>query len=113
EDDGSSSSDSDDSADDNLYMPRANELSSKDEDEDEIRITQARKKDPNRKRGTDMDLKKAREDIMLEDDGLVVDSDSDIDLGQVFGNDENVAREHEEYDAYDADSDGKESWESL
>ncbi|MED6196804.1 hypothetical protein PIB30_050731 [Stylosanthes scabra] len=95
------------------YMPTADELSSEDEDEDEIRITQVRKNDSNRKRGADMDLKKAREDIMLKDDGLVVDSNSDVDLGQMFRNDANIARKHEVYDTYDADSDGKESWESL
>ncbi|MED6139659.1 hypothetical protein PIB30_085956 [Stylosanthes scabra] len=108
-DDESISSDSYDSVEDNLYIPRADELSSDDEDEDEIRITQVRKKDSNRKRGDAMDLKKAREEIMLEDDGLVVDSDSDVELGLVFGKDANVAGEHEEYDAYDGDSNGKDS----
>ncbi|MED6178854.1 hypothetical protein PIB30_111446, partial [Stylosanthes scabra] len=60
-----------------------------------------------------MDLKKAREEIMVEDDGLVADSDSDDALGLVFGRDENLAEEDEEDDAYDADSDGKDSWHSL
>ncbi|MED6126473.1 hypothetical protein PIB30_078865 [Stylosanthes scabra] len=112
-DEGSSSSDSYDSVEDNLYMPRPDELFSEDEDEDEIRITQARKKDSKRKHGANVDLKKAREDIMLEDDGLVVDSDSDVEFGHVFANDANVSGGCETYDAYDADSDGKESWESL
>ncbi|MED6183549.1 hypothetical protein PIB30_038862 [Stylosanthes scabra] len=113
EDDGSSSHDSYDSVEDNVYIPRADDLSSDDEDEDEIRISQARKKDSNRKRGDAMDLKKAREKIMVEDDGLVADSDSDDELGLVFGRDENLAEEDEEDDAYDADSDGKDSWHSL
>ncbi|MED6191656.1 hypothetical protein PIB30_002466 [Stylosanthes scabra] len=101
EDDGSSSHDSYDSVEDNLYVLRADELSSDSEDEDEIRITQARKKDSNRRQRAAMDMKKAREEIMLEDDGLVVDSDSDSDLGMGFVKDANVAKEHEEYDAYD------------
>ncbi|MED6125899.1 hypothetical protein PIB30_073035 [Stylosanthes scabra] len=109
-DDGSSSSDSYDSVEDNLYMPKADELSSNDEDEDDFIVTQARKNDCKRKNGSHINLKKEREEIMVDDDGLIVDSDSDVDLGQVFGNETNVARDH---DAYDADSDGKDSWESL
>ncbi|MED6130758.1 hypothetical protein PIB30_003783 [Stylosanthes scabra] len=71
-DDGSSSHDSYDSVEDEPYVPRADELWTDDEyeDEDEIRVTQARKKDAIKKRGTPKDLKKAREEIMLEDDGL-------------------------------------------
>ncbi|MED6209819.1 hypothetical protein PIB30_058336 [Stylosanthes scabra] len=110
-DDGSSSSDSYDSVEDNLYMPRADELSS--EDEDDFIVTQARKKDCKRKNGVGNDLRKAREEIMVEDDGLVVGSNSDIDLGEVFGNETNVGGEADAYDAHDADSDGKDSWESL
>ncbi|MED6116191.1 hypothetical protein PIB30_097852 [Stylosanthes scabra] len=85
-DDGSSSIDSYGSVEDNLYMPTADELSSEDEDEDGFIVTQARKKDY---------------------------LDSDVDLGQVFGNDANVAGDHDAYDVYDADFDGNASWESL
>ncbi|MED6209419.1 hypothetical protein PIB30_054528, partial [Stylosanthes scabra] len=106
-DDGSSGNDSYDSVEENMYTPKADELSSEDEDEDDFIITQARKKDRKRKTGSDINLKKAREKIMVDDDGLVVDSDSDVYLGQVFGNEKNVAGDH------DADSDGKDSWESL
>ncbi|MED6135905.1 hypothetical protein PIB30_051059 [Stylosanthes scabra] len=100
---------------DEAYVPRADELwtDDEDEDEDEVRVTQAKKKDAIKRRGVAKDLKKAREEIMLEDDGLVADSDLDIDLGLHFGKDANAVGEEDEYHAYDADSDGKDSWESL
>ncbi|MED6178473.1 hypothetical protein PIB30_107959, partial [Stylosanthes scabra] len=84
-DDGSSGSDSYDSAEDEMYAPKADEVYSEDDDEDDLIVTQARKKDWKRKQGAGINLKKAREEIMLEDDGLVVDSDSDVDLGRCLG----------------------------
>ncbi|MED6166679.1 hypothetical protein PIB30_111634, partial [Stylosanthes scabra] len=81
-DDGSSGSDSYDSAEDEMYTPKADEVYSEDDDEDDLIVTQARKKDWKRKHGAGINLKKAREEIILEDDGLVVDSDSDVDLGE-------------------------------
>ncbi|MED6219168.1 hypothetical protein PIB30_033376 [Stylosanthes scabra] len=91
----SSSSDSYDSAEDNLYMPRADELSS--EDDDDFIVTQARKKDCKKKKGAGIDMRRAREEIMVEDDGLVVDSDSDVDLEHLFGNEANVDGEYRKF----------------
>ncbi|MED6187336.1 hypothetical protein PIB30_075445 [Stylosanthes scabra] len=106
---GSNSSDSDEIDEDHLYIPKDSELSS--EDDDDFMVTQARKRDNRRKHAYDTDLRKVREEIMLEDDGLVVDdSDSNIDLGKVFGDD---AGGDGDQGANDGDSDGNESWESL
>ncbi|MED6124536.1 hypothetical protein PIB30_059818 [Stylosanthes scabra] len=101
-DDGSSGSDSYDSAEDEMYTPKA-------DDEDDFIVTQARKKDWKRKQGAGINLKKAREEIMLEDDGLMVDSDSDVDLGEVFGNNTNAVGDDAINEAYDAHSDGNDS----
>ncbi|MED6203229.1 hypothetical protein PIB30_113519, partial [Stylosanthes scabra] len=96
-----------------MYTPKADEVYSEDDDEDDLIVTQARKKDWKRNQGAGINLKKAREEIMLEDDGLVVDSDSDVDLGDVFGNNTNAAGDDATNEAYDVHSDGNDSWESL
>ncbi|MED6109350.1 hypothetical protein PIB30_032693 [Stylosanthes scabra] len=77
--DGNNNNGSYDSVEDNLYVPGPDEMSS--EDEDDTVVTQARMKYAKLKRAAGGDLKKSRDEIMLKEDGLVVDdSDEDVDL---------------------------------
>ncbi|RYR15001.1 hypothetical protein Ahy_B04g071724 [Arachis hypogaea] len=104
----SDSSDSYESAEDELYRPgpEAFENSSDDDSDSEVAIA--------RPRGLKMKKNKAKgniclEDLSEEDELIVQNSDEEVDLGQVIGKSTDVQPPYDAFDAYHDDSDGNDS----
>ncbi|RYR26631.1 hypothetical protein Ahy_B02g060907 isoform A [Arachis hypogaea] len=107
----SDSSDSYESAEDELYRPgpEAFESSSNDESDSEVATARPRelKMKKNKAKG-----KICLENLCEENELIVQNSNEEVDLGQVIGKAPEVQPPYDAFDAYHDDSDGNDSWKS-
>ncbi|RYR30994.1 hypothetical protein Ahy_B01g055787 [Arachis hypogaea] len=107
----SDSSDSYESAEDELYRPGPENFENSSDDDSDSEVAAARPRELKMKKNKAKG-KICFEDLCEEDEMIVSNSDEEVDLGQVIGKANEVQPPYDAFDEYHDDSYGNDSWKS-